>query len=46
MFSPKAGFKENDKIKKIESKHNVIKNNDDIGRLNNKSLENEKFTKK
>ena len=45
-FSPKIGFKENDKIKKIESKHNAIKNNnDDTGRLNNKSIENEKFTK-
>ena len=45
VFSPKVGFKENDKMKKIESKQNVIKNNDDIGRLNNKSIENEKFTK-
>jgi hypothetical protein len=45
-FSPKIGFKENDKIKKIESKHNASKNNnDDTGRLNNKSIENEKFTK-
>ena len=45
VFSPKVDYKENDKIKKIESNHNAIKNNDDIGRLNNKSLENEKFTK-